>query len=63
MPPKRNKSITPSGVTPTGAAAANKSWETALTAAVFDEVTYKLHQDTVTIVVVLFLFFYSPLCC
>lgn len=40
MPPKRNKSITP-GVTPTGAAAANKSWETALSAAVFDEVTYK----------------------
>ncbi|XP_048067291.1 sperm-associated antigen 17 isoform X1 [Megalobrama amblycephala] len=36
MPPKRNKSITPGG-TPTGAAAANKSWETALSAAVFDE--------------------------
>ncbi|KAI2661870.1 Sperm-associated antigen 17 [Labeo rohita] len=37
MPPKRNKSATPSGVTPTGAAAANKNWETALTAAVFEE--------------------------
>ncbi|KTG41218.1 hypothetical protein cypCar_00001805 [Cyprinus carpio] len=37
MPPKRNKSVTPSGATPTGAAAANKNWETALTAAVFEE--------------------------
>ncbi|XP_067270329.1 sperm-associated antigen 17 isoform X2 [Pseudorasbora parva] len=37
MPPKRNKSITPSGVTSTGASAANKSWETALTDAVFEE--------------------------
>ncbi|XP_039520361.1 sperm-associated antigen 17 [Pimephales promelas] len=36
MPPKRNKGITPS-VTPTGTAAANKSWETALTDAVFEE--------------------------
>ncbi|XP_016389993.1 sperm-associated antigen 17 [Sinocyclocheilus rhinocerous] len=37
MPPKRNKSATPSGVTPTGPAAANKNWETALTSAVFEE--------------------------
>ncbi|XP_077080311.1 sperm-associated antigen 17 [Siphateles boraxobius] len=37
MPPKRNKSITPSGVTPTGTAVANKSWETALTDVVFEE--------------------------
>ncbi|XP_026067184.1 sperm-associated antigen 17 isoform X2 [Carassius auratus] len=37
MPPKRNKSVTPSGTTPPGAAAANKNWETALTAAVFEE--------------------------
>ncbi len=41
MPPKRNKSATPSGVTPTGPAAANKNWETALTSAVFEEVIYK----------------------
>lgn len=41
MPPKRNKSATPSGVTPTGPAAANKNWETALTAAVFEEVIYQ----------------------
>lgn len=41
MPPKRNKSITPSGVTPTGTAAANKNWQTALNDAVFEEVTYK----------------------
>ncbi|XP_058641173.1 sperm-associated antigen 17 isoform X2 [Onychostoma macrolepis] len=37
MPPKRNKSATPSGVTPTGPAAAYKNWETALTSAVFEE--------------------------
>ncbi|CAM4718238.1 unnamed protein product [Leuciscus chuanchicus] len=37
MPAKRNKSITPSRVTPTGTAAANKSWQTALNDAVFEE--------------------------
>jgi len=41
MPPKRNKGITPS-VTPTGTA--NKSWETALTDAVFEEVHMTLNN-------------------
>ncbi len=59
MPPKRNKSATPSGVTPTGPAAANKNWETALTSAVFEEVIYKNPQESVVFLLLLYLLKWS----
>ncbi|XP_056319183.1 sperm-associated antigen 17 [Danio aesculapii] len=49
MPPKRNKSSTPSGATPTGAAAANKTWETALSAAVFKENEWRANLSVVQV--------------
>nr|XP_009302096.1 sperm-associated antigen 17 isoform X2 [Danio rerio] len=49
MPPKRNKSSTPSGATPTGAGAANKSWETSLSAAVFEENEWRASLSVVQV--------------